>query len=157
MVHFRKLGCLKQLHWCGKKLLLCHSKILNIYRTISSTDTSNNIIRSNDNNDDEEEDISLGDKTEYNKRRWYKQCLDAFLKMLSSKWPINIFLCQTLQFYVILLVEFSHLFMVVMVKVHVLGIVFRPISRFEKWKWILKNNNIIFIAPVTIALCKNEL
>ena len=59
MVHFRKLGCLKQLHWCGKKLLLCHSKISNIYRTISSTDTSNNIIRSNDNNDDEDEDISL--------------------------------------------------------------------------------------------------
>ena len=44
------------------------------------------------------------------RRRWYKQCLDAFLKMLSSKWPINIFLCQTLWFNVILLVEFAHLF-----------------------------------------------
>ena len=66
---FWKAISFKQLHWCGKKLLLCHSKISNIYRTISLTDTSNNIIRSNDNNDDEEEDISLGDKTEYNKRR----------------------------------------------------------------------------------------
>ena len=47
---------------------------------------------------------------------------------------------------------------VFMVKVHVFSIVFRPTFKiFRNENEYRKCNNIILIAPVTIALCKNEL
>ena len=50
---------------------------------------------------------------------------------------------------------------VFMVKVHVSRIVFLPLNGtfqgFSNENEYVKNTNVVFIAPVTIALCKNEL